>query len=944
MGSLIDPRVVLDAQSNGFASRVVKYHDESEAKSREISNKNYRRPGDFPIVNLDRAEHNLKKRTKGTAHVSTMSLSTPINLVSTSERSAIFRTGKNLGETLPPVVQHEPSLRLGKAHNEPIITPSHEFDNGLACSSLDALKEISRKRIHCDVSGARSSGRRLGQSLTQASSSHSQELDGDLNKKPRPESGPSVDARDAIPSTSKRARDRVSPTTSSPVQAQKKRYRNNDILSSLSSSISMGLKRTASVLSESTPVARQRSDEAKENAARSAVGEHAQLTGNLADGATLDAIQRIGKSNSDIPPCQTSKPPEQVLKSMSDSSVAALANQPNRKPPKFTLFNKVYKGGEPACDGDDADDDKAAVSYVKPKARTSSLFSLGRGRDPAKSKLSMMLNFLRGQESTDEVDAVQPAAKLAADGKGEQRTTVDAKADSVATDGKSDEVPNLLGGTKVTFSTATTTSVLNAPASIASPAIVAAPSKGSPESPADAPLDSADKLVSFAAPTAQATSSASSTPAGAVNSQQAPKLQFSTAATSAASPESANELLHFTSPTAQTTSSANSTQATILSSQQVPKLQFTTATTAAAPLAASSASLSTTKAAAPSIAVVVASQATPLAALTPASAAIPASAPTAFTLSTPAAMTTPPSAQLFAASPAPNFSFGAKAAEPATSARPPPPAYQSHATATSAAAPTFAFGQSAAKPTLATPTFGAAAAKAASPTDPRLAQAAAPIVPTFGATPAKPAASPTAPSFVFGASNISKAAPTPTFGASTPVASPAASVGATKTPFAFGTPQGGPATAAVSSFQFGGGVQSTAASTTSAFGPPPATTSSPSMNLFGAAAADKPAAQSASPFAFGQSAPKAATAAASTFGGIAAAAAAPGLAKPFGFAAPQSNAGELLIVFYHFSLAQIWKKTAKSRRIEKSPRPIYDSDLSKNLVSNFYCINNFSSF
>lgn len=905
MGSLIDPRVVLDAQSNGFASRVVKYHDESEAKSREISNKNYRRPGDFPIVNLDRTEHNLKKRAKGTAHVSTMSLSTPINLVSASERSAIFRTGKNLGETLPPPpVQHEPSLRLGKApHNEPIITPSHEFDNGLACSSLDALKEISRKRIHCDVSGARCSGRRFGPSLTAAGSFHSQELDGDFNKKPRPEGGPSgVDARDAVPSTSKRTRDRVSPTTSSsPVQAQKKRYRNNDILSSLSSSISMGLKRTASVLSESTPVARQPSDEAKENAAKStAVGEHAQLTANLADGATLDAIQRIGKSNSDIPACQTSKPPEQVLKSMSDSSVAALANQPNRKPPKFTLFNKVYKSGEPACDGDDADDDKGTVSYVKPKARTSSLFSLGKGRDPAKSKLSMMLHFLRGQESTDEVDAAQPAAKQAGDGKGAQRTTVDAKTDSAATDAKSAEVPNLLGGTKVTFSTATTTSVLNAPASIASPAIVAALTKGSPTSPAAAAAepDSTNKLPSFAAPTAQATSSTSSTQAAnTVNSQPVPKLQFSTATTSAASPESANKLLSFTSPTAQATSSANSTQATILSSQPVPKLQFTTAITAAAPLAASSAPPSTTMAAAPSI-TVVATQAAPLAALAPAPTAAPAMAPTAFTLSTPPAMVTP---QLFASSPAPNFSFGAKAAEPATAARPPPPAYGSQATATSAAAPTFAFGQSAAKPTLATPTFGAAAAKAAAPTDPRLGQAAAP---TFGATPAKPtAASPTAPSFVFGASNMSKAAPAPTFGASAAATSPA---GATKTPFGFGAPQSSPATVAASSFQFGGGAQSTAASTTSAFGAPPATTTSPSMNLFGAAAsADKPAAQSASPFAFGQSAPKPSPAATATFGGIAAAAASPGLGKPFGFAAPQSNAGELTISsfpsFYHLA-------------------------------------------
>lgn len=157
--SKLDPQVYLDTQSNGFASRVVKYHEASEAKSREITNKAYRRPGDFPIVNLDKSEINLNKKQALEPKVAKINISSPVNLISASNataRSAIFRTGKNYGENYPtgkigPIEGRKP-IKPTISPDEPIVLANNDYDNTPTRSSLEALKEISRKRIHCDVS------------------------------------------------------------------------------------------------------------------------------------------------------------------------------------------------------------------------------------------------------------------------------------------------------------------------------------------------------------------------------------------------------------------------------------------------------------------------------------------------------------------------------------------------------------------------------------------------------------------------------------------------------------------------------------------------------------------------------------------------------------------------------------------------------------------------
>lgn len=157
--SKLDPQVYLDTQSNGFASRVVKYHEASEARTREISNKAYRRPGDFPIVNLDKSEISLNKKQANEPKISKINISTPVNLIaasSLSERSVIFRTGKNYGDNYPtdkigPIEGRKP-IKPAISRDEPIVLANNDYDNTPTRSSLEALKEISRKRIHCDVS------------------------------------------------------------------------------------------------------------------------------------------------------------------------------------------------------------------------------------------------------------------------------------------------------------------------------------------------------------------------------------------------------------------------------------------------------------------------------------------------------------------------------------------------------------------------------------------------------------------------------------------------------------------------------------------------------------------------------------------------------------------------------------------------------------------------
>lgn len=217
--SKLDPQVYLDTQSNGFASRVVKYHEATESKGREIANKAYRRPGDLPIVNLDKSELNLNQKQANAQKVSKINIAPPINLVSASNasaRSTIFRTGKNYGDSYPigklgPIEGRKP-IKATLPHDEPIVHTTNDYESASFRSSLEALKEISRKRIHCDVSFCFAFQKNMHCGRFDCIDCL-QEIDGDTNKKQRGDAVNDYEQNNAqTMNSSKRTRDRTSPS------------------------------------------------------------------------------------------------------------------------------------------------------------------------------------------------------------------------------------------------------------------------------------------------------------------------------------------------------------------------------------------------------------------------------------------------------------------------------------------------------------------------------------------------------------------------------------------------------------------------------------------------------------------------------------------------------------------------------------------------------------
>lgn len=173
---------------------------------------------------------------------------------------------------------------------------------------------------------------------------------------------------------------------------------------------------------------------------------------------------RVGTSNSDLPSHRPTEQIKPVIKSMSDGYVP---KPETSKIPKLTLFNKDYSNTSAASDRrrDIIDDnDEYSVSFVIPKSKTSTLFSGNKKRDQ-KSKLELMLSFLRGDESKDEVDSVRSSAINNEKPSDKNETNKAAVSSTPA---------NLTTNTSVTFSTATTTSVLNVPSDAIKTSIVEA--------------------------------------------------------------------------------------------------------------------------------------------------------------------------------------------------------------------------------------------------------------------------------------------------------------------------------------------------------------------------------------------------------------------------------------------------------------------------------------
>lgn len=219
--SNIDLQTYIDTQSPGLTSRLVKYHEESQRKMRPLINPLYTRFGDFPLANSKKTEK--PKQSLAAAIKPTAKITPPIRTNYMMASRAMIMSAGRMGSSEASGYANTNGVRVAAAatvpnENEPLVNHDDDYEPAPTRSSLDALQEISRKRIHC------------------------QDLDNDQSKKAK---------ADAVPPNTvapneysggaalKRGRDQTSPSyQKSAPEAQKKRFsRCNDIFSSLSSSL-----------------------------------------------------------------------------------------------------------------------------------------------------------------------------------------------------------------------------------------------------------------------------------------------------------------------------------------------------------------------------------------------------------------------------------------------------------------------------------------------------------------------------------------------------------------------------------------------------------------------------------------------------------------------------------------------------------------------------------
>lgn len=148
----LDSKIFRDTQSKGLASRIVKYYEANEAKAKPVINQIYNRVGDFPIVHLDKKEIKLNPTQQNGSIASKGTIASPVRSSNpTNIRSMIFRTGKNYGDSQISASTTSNAITASR-ENVPLASHTNEYESSPTRSVLDELKEISRKRIHCDVS------------------------------------------------------------------------------------------------------------------------------------------------------------------------------------------------------------------------------------------------------------------------------------------------------------------------------------------------------------------------------------------------------------------------------------------------------------------------------------------------------------------------------------------------------------------------------------------------------------------------------------------------------------------------------------------------------------------------------------------------------------------------------------------------------------------------
>uniref|UniRef100_A0A1A9VPI6 Uncharacterized protein n=1 Tax=Glossina austeni TaxID=7395 RepID=A0A1A9VPI6_GLOAU len=404
--SKIDSRIFADVQSKGLASRIVKYHENESRLNRNMSAYNlYIKPGQFPVVNLNKAQLPLRA-TKQTVSMT---------YIAPPDKPAFH------GNTISSLLRSSSVVGLHKSdeeisrENRPIIhPPPTENDMAPTRSVLEVLKEISRKRInnedptlnetnkkYCERSGndtidIANGGQQLNQNQD-ITSTHSYKRQRDVSvnycRTPMP-GGPS-----------------------SPEQAKKRLCSyNNDITSSLSSSMKRKLydpKRYSAKLSQNSPASTDNCEIQRSKIQKQQGSFDVELINNRTKTASNDAKSVIPITPIPATPITQDpnlnsmelqrnilerSPPCRNTDKIKDRKQLAENIQINK--PRLTLFNKTYE--ESNADNtltNNADyDDCVGIQFIKPKKT----YSISNVKNPIiertqKSKLALMLCGLKGE-------------------------------------------------------------------------------------------------------------------------------------------------------------------------------------------------------------------------------------------------------------------------------------------------------------------------------------------------------------------------------------------------------------------------------------------------------------------------------------------------------------------------------------------------------------------
>ncbi|XP_055695617.1 mucin-19 isoform X2 [Lutzomyia longipalpis] len=360
----IDPEILLDTQSNGLSSRIVKYYEDSQKMTRSPRHI-YNKPGQFPIVHLKRKE--IEFSVKRNNPLSAVKIAPPDKSVADRNiRLNILRQGLS-----PPSTPAEDYREPRKLYDNEPLAPSAGIESTPTRSVLDALTEISRKRIHNeDFNGERTKKKPCKECT---------EIDGPLPDETRA-------------NQTKRQREKISPPSPSEAtiaeSTKKKLCRDSaDILSSLSSSVRLlnPKRRIEDVLV---------GDAKRKHFQRPQATVEPQKRSPIAPVESREVI--------DSPTVQ------KVVPNVSPTPKYTSPTIPPKPTPKITLFNQNYDKIQERVLSDTEDDEEGrSMNLVRPKQNSQFLVKDKKAsKEGTKSKLAMMLSYLSRNFEDESPDAV----------------------------------------------------------------------------------------------------------------------------------------------------------------------------------------------------------------------------------------------------------------------------------------------------------------------------------------------------------------------------------------------------------------------------------------------------------------------------------------------------------------------------------------------------------